>query len=175
MKGRGIAGGLAIAAVLWGAGELRSQDEEVKTFPFDKGPETIDVSSYPKEQQDNYPVFAEKCSKCHTLARPINSPFALPEEWDAYVHKMQHKKRSGVDADSAKTIIDFLSYDSSVRKKEILAKKIQEKKDGKYDLQAVMDAAEKQAQTAAPKDESQPKEADKSAAPQKAETPKKGD
>ncbi|MFI5345559.1 MAG: hypothetical protein ACHQ51_04215 [Elusimicrobiota bacterium] len=113
-----------------GAFPARAQDEAAggdKTFEADKGPETVDVSKYPKEQQENYKVFSEKCAKCHTLARPINSQYALPEEWTAYVDKMRHKKRSGIDDDSQKTITDFLIYDSSVRKKELIAQKLKDK------------------------------------------------
>ena len=112
-----------VAAIAFGAlllaGRVRAEDAPAApaadaevTFPFDKGPDAIDVSTYPAVQQENYKVFAEKCSKCHTLARPINAPFATHDEWAAYVDKMRHKKRSGVDEDSAKIIIDFLTYDS---------------------------------------------------------------
>jgi hypothetical protein len=134
MRNRQFAVLLLVAAVVAGAARLWAQDDAGgKEFPFDKGLDTIDVSSYPKKLQDIYTdVFSMKCSKCHTLARPINAPFALPEEWQAYVTCMQHKKRSGVDADSAKKIIEFLTYDSSVRKKDLIAQKEQLKKDGKY-------------------------------------------
>ena len=151
-----------VAATAWAAPALRSEDapkankdapaadasadDAQKVFPFDKGPETIDVSAYPKEQQENYQVFAEKCSKCHTLARPINSPYALPEEWAAYVDKMRHKKRSGIDEDSAKQIVSFLTYDSSIRKKDIIAKKLKEKAQAKDNPQgAGSDSASKPA------------------------------
>ena len=106
---------------------VHDASESEKVFEADKGPDTIDVSKYPKEQQESYKVFSEKCSKCHTLARPINSDYALPAEWTAYVDKMRHKKRSGIDADSQKIITDFLIYDSSVRKKDIIARKLKEK------------------------------------------------
>ena len=98
-----------------------------KVFEADKGPDSIDVTAYPKAQQENYKVFAAKCSKCHTLARPINSKLALPEEWTNYVNLMKSKKRSGIDDATAKTVIDFLTYDSSIRKKDLLKKKLQEK------------------------------------------------
>jgi hypothetical protein len=104
---------------------------EKKEFTWDKGPETIDVSKYPAEQQTNYKAFAVKCSRCHTLARPINAPYALPEEWEAYVKKMQKKKRSGLDPGSAKKIIEFLKYDSSLRKKDLINKKLKEKEASK--------------------------------------------
>lgn len=104
-------------------GKSAAVEPSEKTFPFDDGPDTIAVSTYPVEQQGNYKIFARKCSKCHTLARAINSPYALPEEWDAYVKKMQKKKRSGLDAKSAKKIIAFLEFDSAVRKKDLIEKK----------------------------------------------------
>ena len=119
----------ALALAAFSATAARAQDDATsdKVFPADKGVDTIDVSQYPKEQQANYLVFAEKCSKCHTLARPINSLYALPEEWSAYVDKMRHKKRSGIDDDTQKIVTAFLIYDSSVRKKDLIAQKLKDK------------------------------------------------
>jgi hypothetical protein len=119
------AAGLGLLLASWAAS---SEEASEKTFPWDGGPDSIDVSGYPKEQQANYKVFVRKCSRCHTLARAINAPLALPEEWEAYVRKMQKKRRSGVDAKSAGSVISFLQYDSSVRKKDLLEKKSKEKK-----------------------------------------------
>ena len=53
----------------------------------------------------------------HTLARTINAPYT-GKDWETDVEKMMKKPRSGIDADSAKKIIEFLKYDSTVRKKE---------------------------------------------------------
>ncbi|OGS04726.1 MAG: hypothetical protein A3G41_00340 [Elusimicrobia bacterium RIFCSPLOWO2_12_FULL_59_9] len=103
------------------AGVSPSEASSEKTFPWDGGPDSIDVSNYPQEQQANYKTFAKKCSKCHTLARPINAPYGA-QEWEPYVGKMRKKKRSGLDAKSAGKIIEFLKYDSSVRKKELIKK-----------------------------------------------------
>lgn len=119
-----------LAALGWaGAAAARAEDAAAKEFPADKGPDSIDVSKYPKDKQEAYKTFAEKCSKCHTLARPINSEYVLPEEWTDYVDKMRHKKRSGIDDDAQKAVTDFLIYDSSVRKKDLLAKKLKEKEE----------------------------------------------
>src|SRR5689334_19717815 len=51
---------------------------------FEKGPATIDVSKYPQGIQENYEVFSTKCTQCHKLSRPINSDYAMPEEWSRY-------------------------------------------------------------------------------------------
>ena len=78
--------------------------------------------------QEAYKVFASKCSKCHTLARPINSPYAIPEEWERYIKMMMRKPGSGIDPKSAKTIYEFLKYDSQVRKKKLYERKLKERK-----------------------------------------------
>lgn len=85
------------------------------TLPQDKGPTKIDVSSYPPEQQKAYKVFADKCSKCHTIARPINTTMSRPE-WERYVKRMMHKPNSGISNSQGKDIFEFLAYDQQVRK-----------------------------------------------------------
>lgn len=127
----------AILVVFVAAADQSGHAEDAvaeKVFEADKGPDKIDVSQYPKEQRKNYSVFSEKCSKCHTLARPINSDFALPEEWTAYVEKMRRKKRSGIDAASQKAITSFLIYDSALRKKDLIAEKEKLKKEGNTEI-----------------------------------------
>lgn len=85
------------------------------TLPQDKGPAKIDVSKYPAEQQKAYKVFADKCSKCHTIARPINTTMTR-EEWERYVKRMMHKPNSGISNSQGKEIFDFLAYDQQSRK-----------------------------------------------------------
>ncbi|MBI3582944.1 MAG: photosystem P840 reaction-center cytochrome c-551 [Nitrospinae bacterium] len=100
----------------------------VEELLYDKGSDKIDVSKYPRVMQEAYKVFASKCSKCHTLARPINSPYAIPEEWERYIKMMMRKPGSGIDPKSAKTIYEFLKYDSQVRKKGLYERKLKERK-----------------------------------------------
>ncbi|NNN05748.1 MAG: hypothetical protein HKL90_07590 [Elusimicrobia bacterium] len=102
----------AMTALLW-TGAARADDP---TFPADNGPDSIDVSKYPKDQQENYKVFSEKCSRCHTLARPINTSVAAPEDWKATVEKMRRKPRSGISDDAQKQIADFLIYNAGQKK-----------------------------------------------------------
>jgi mono/diheme cytochrome c family protein len=85
------------------------------TLPQDKGPSKVDVSSYPPEQQKGYKVFADKCSKCHTIARPINTTMTAPE-WSRYVKRMMHKPNSGISDNQGKAIYEFLAYDQENRK-----------------------------------------------------------
>jgi len=120
----------AAASALVGTGVIRADDDQVdaatkaKIAEFDKGPATIDVSAYPAALQKNYAVFREKCTLCHTLARPINSDFALPDEWSRYIKRMMHKPGSMISPGQAKKIYEFLVYDASVRKKGLLGEKL---------------------------------------------------
>ena len=78
----------------------------------DAGPGTIDVSSYPPEQQANYAVFEVKCSKCHPLARPVNSRFSAVE-WKRYMKRMIRRPNSGINEEQAAKIYDFLKFHST--------------------------------------------------------------
>jgi len=108
-----------LLAMLALAGCEAFQREPVALFPEDLGPDALayeQLAAYPPEQQANYVVFAQRCSKCHTPARPLNSQYASRQMWARYVTKMWRKTGSGISQQDAKRIIEFLVYDSGVRK-----------------------------------------------------------
>ena len=55
------------------AAELEKEKAQKNPYPNDFGPDSIDVSAYPKELQQSYRTFKFKCAACHTAARPLNS------------------------------------------------------------------------------------------------------
>ena len=85
------------------------------SLPQDKGPDKVNVSSYPADQQKNYKLFNDKCAKCHTIARPINTTMTK-DEWSRYVKRMMHKPNSGISDSQGKAIFEFLAYDQETRK-----------------------------------------------------------
>ena len=109
---------------------VRGQEKEAPVEPrilaYDKGPATIDISKYPADIQKDYKVFAVKCKKCHTLARPINCELALPDEWERYLKRMMRKAGTFISADEGKQIYDFVVYDSKTRKKDLYEKKLKD-------------------------------------------------
>ncbi len=107
MKILAIAGS-ALVAVLLGT-EL---PPDYKPDARDTGPGHIDVSRYPSEQQKNYEVFSAKCSKCHPLARPVNSRFNATE-WKRYMKRMIRRPNSGINEEQAALIYEFLKYYSA--------------------------------------------------------------
>ena len=88
-------------------------------FPGDLGPGTIDASSYPRDIQKNYKVFLAACSACHCPARPLNSSITNASDWRRFVHRMHIKMDNRgyvLNPDDEKRIIEFLAFDSKVRK-----------------------------------------------------------
>ncbi len=145
---------LALGLVLSAAGVARAADDNLdpatkaRIERFEKGPATVDISKYPDSIKEDYQVFSEKCSQCHKLSRPINSDYALPEEWSRYVKRMMHKPGSGISAGEGKQIYEFLVYDSSVRKKAMVDEKLAkaspaEKADAEKKIKEVREKAEK--------------------------------
>ncbi|MCW5982181.1 MAG: hypothetical protein KIT09_29105 [Bryobacteraceae bacterium] len=106
---------LLLTACCLSASVLMLAQESTVELPQDKGPDTIDVSGYPAPLQDTYKLFRTKCSKCHTIARPINTTMAR-DEWERYVKRMMHKPNSGISSGDGKRIFAFLIHDQEVRK-----------------------------------------------------------
>jgi mono/diheme cytochrome c family protein len=93
---------------------LAAQTSNV-VLPQDKGPDKIDVSAYPAPMQAAYKLFSAKCSKCHTIARPLNTMMKR-DEWERYVKRMMHKPNSGIGDAQGKQIFDFVVFDQTERK-----------------------------------------------------------
>lgn len=94
---------------------LSAQQKSNVVLPQDKGPDKIDVSAYPAPMQSAYKLFSTKCSKCHTIARPINTMMKR-DEWERYVKRMMHKPNSGIGDNQGKQIFEFLVFDQTGRK-----------------------------------------------------------
>jgi cytochrome c len=120
----------ALTLTLAGTGFGRAADApldsetKARVERFEKGPATVDVSKYPDGIKENYEVFTTKCAQCHKLSRPINSDYALPDEWSRYIKRMMNKPGSGISNADGKKIYEFLAYDSSVRKKAMVDEKL---------------------------------------------------
>ena len=86
----------------------------------EKGPTEIVVTNYPAAARESYKAFAAKCARCHTITRAIVADHVLPSQWETAVERMMKKWFSGINKAMAKQIMDFLIYDSSIRKKPLL-------------------------------------------------------
>lgn len=70
----------------------------------------LEPSSLPAELRADYAVFAQRCSKCHALARPLNSGITDENYWVRYVAKMRRQPASGITQEDAAPILRFLRY-----------------------------------------------------------------
>lgn len=90
-------------------------------YPADLGPETVDISAYPLRIRADYKIYARVCSKCHTLARANYSKNVERGWWELYITNMRARaawKGARLSRDEVRAILDFLEYDSRVRKHE---------------------------------------------------------
>ncbi len=120
-------------------GELTPEQAEKEKalknpYPNDFGPDKVDVSKYSPELQSGYKLMQDKCAKCHTPSRPLNSEFLdlKPEEleaakksnpemfkdklvwkvesgiWQRYIKRMMAKPGCNISTQEGKKIWQFI-------------------------------------------------------------------
>ena len=77
----------------------------------------LDVAQLPEAVRPDYALFARRCSKCHSLARPLGSGITDDSVWIAYVDKMRRQPGSGISPQDAGPILRFLHYYSSEQRR----------------------------------------------------------
>jgi hypothetical protein len=74
-----------------------------------------DISSYPSEVQKQHKVFAEKCSRCHDLTRPLTARYTGEAQWKDLVERMARRPGAGISRRDRATITAFLVYHERAR------------------------------------------------------------
>jgi hypothetical protein len=114
--------------------------------------DTLDTSQYPPDIRDAYKVFAVRCSRCHTLARPLNARIRDPQQWVRYVQRMRLNPASGINAKDGEIILRFLLYYMHQRER------VRGEQDPESEVSPSQDAAELQPAAAEPDQAVQPVE-----------------
>jgi hypothetical protein len=83
--------------------------------------EGLEVSTLPESVRSDYAVFAQRCSKCHSLARPLTSGIDEDDYWVMYVAKMRRQPESGISQEDTVPILRFLHYFSLEQKRKKMA------------------------------------------------------
>ena len=105
---RGVAGIAAAAAAL----ALAMACSSART-------EGLDPSKVPDDLKADYERFANKCSKCHSLARPFAAGPLDDDHWENYVNRMRRQPGSGISFDDQAHILRFLKwYSAELRRRE---------------------------------------------------------
>jgi hypothetical protein len=67
----------------------------------------------------DYALFAVRCSKCHSLSRPLNSGIDRDDYWRLYVARMRRQPGSGISEEDTVAILRFLHlYSIEQRRKK---------------------------------------------------------
>jgi hypothetical protein len=72
--------------------------------------EGLDPATLPENIRGDYAVFAERCSKCHSLARPLSSGIDDDDYWAMYVARMRRQPASGISQEDTVVVLRFLHY-----------------------------------------------------------------
>jgi hypothetical protein len=64
----------------------------------------------PASLTSSWELFARRCSKCHALARPLDSGIDDDEHWRAYVERMRLTPGSGISLADEAEILRFLRF-----------------------------------------------------------------
>jgi hypothetical protein len=77
-----------------------------------------EIDALPPDVQKSYALFAQKCSRCHTLSRPLSAPITDVEHWKAYVGRMRRQSGSGISEKDGDEILIFLKYLAAQKSKQ---------------------------------------------------------
>lgn len=80
--------------------------------------EGVDVAAVPVALREDYELFANRCSRCHTLARPLNARVRSMVHWEAYVRRMRRQAGSGIAEEDTAGILRFLAWYNENRERE---------------------------------------------------------
>jgi hypothetical protein len=69
----------------------------------------------PTDLRSDYQVFAMRCSKCHSLSRPLQSGITDERHWANYIARMRLQPASGITAEEAPRILRYLAFYSRQR------------------------------------------------------------
>lgn len=72
--------------------------------------EGLDPGKVPESLRADYALFTQRCSKCHSLARPLTAGITDDDQWSLYVNRMRRQPGSGISYDDQERILRFLCW-----------------------------------------------------------------
>lgn len=74
----------------------------------------LDPGRLPPSMRAQYQRFEARCSRCHSLSRPLSAPVDSVEHWEKYLARMRRMPGSGINSQDAAMIMEFLAYYTTV-------------------------------------------------------------
>lgn len=71
----GLTGSWSARVMADAAADAEKEKAMKNPYPNDLGPDKVDVSKYSPELQAGYKLLVDKCARCHSPSRPLNSQF----------------------------------------------------------------------------------------------------
>lgn len=81
----------------------------------------IDEARVPAELRAAYATFRVRCSKCHSLDRPLGAAIEDEASWRTYVERMRRQPGSGISVADGEAAVRFLVWYHGVYKKGLAA------------------------------------------------------
>ncbi len=75
--------------------------------------EGVATSAVPADLKEEYALFAQRCSKCHSLSRALNNGDHDPQYWARYVSRMRRQPSSGIAPEDEPPILRYLNFYST--------------------------------------------------------------
>ncbi|MBI4816753.1 MAG: hypothetical protein HY791_10870 [Deltaproteobacteria bacterium] len=76
------------------------------------------IAALPADVNEAYEVFARKCSRCHSLSRPLSAQVDDMDHWRRYVARMRRHPGSSITAEEGEVILRFLAFYVNERKSD---------------------------------------------------------
>lgn len=70
----------------------------------------LDASALPDHMRAPYQRFEARCSRCHSLSRPLSAPVNDADHWRKYIARMRRMPGSGINEEDGRVILTFLAY-----------------------------------------------------------------
>lgn len=72
--------------------------------------EGLDLAAIPPAMRADYELFADRCSRCHSIARPLAAHVENVEHWTNYVARMRRQPGAMISEAEGARIVSFLVW-----------------------------------------------------------------
>lgn len=72
--------------------------------------EGLDVAAIPPPMREDYALFADRCSRCHSIARPLTARVDDLSHWTQYVARMRRQPGAMISEAEGARIVRFLVW-----------------------------------------------------------------
>lgn len=72
--------------------------------------EGLDVATIPPGLRADYELFTHRCSRCHSISRPLTARVTDVAHWTVYVERMRRQPDSMITAEEGTRIVRFLTW-----------------------------------------------------------------